>query len=139
MSNNLTPEQIDQALSRLAGRFEQWRGTRTSTRERIPESLWAEAVSLTEVVSINRIARRCRLSPGDLKKHCDAHRSAVMIPTSVPAPAFVELPPPGVWSPPSDEPMLVELERPDGSRMRLRYRHTPPPLESLVEAFLGAQ
>lgn len=138
MPSNPTLE-LDQTLSRLAGRFDHWRRTRTRPQERIPEALWAEAVSLAQSLPIGRIARRCRLSPTDLKKHCDARSSAVTIPTPTPEPAFVELPPPGVWSIPGDEPMLVELERPDGSRMRLRYRHTPPPLASLVEAFLGGQ
>lgn len=135
MSYDLTT-QAEQSLSRLAGRFEHWRRTRANAHERIPESLWAEAVSLTQTLPIGRVARRCRLSPTDLKKRCQADTAPMTVHAGSPEPAFVELPPPGMWSAPGDEPMLVELERADGARMRLRYRHTPPPLTSLVQAFL---
>ena len=135
MSHDLTT-QAEQSLSKLAGRFEHWRRTRTNTHERIPESLWAEAVSLTQTLPIGRVARRCRLSPTDLKKRCQASNVPTTIHSHSPEPAFVELPSPGVWATPGDEPVLVELERADGARMRLRYRHTPPPLASLVQAFL---
>jgi len=135
MSKNPTP-QIDEALSQLAGRFEHWRRSRTSRQERIPEALWAEAVALTQTLPVGRVARRCRLSPADLKARCHPHRPTL---STTPGPAFVELPVAGMCSAPSDELMWVELERPDGARMRLRYHHTPPPLAQLVSAFLEGQ
>jgi hypothetical protein len=135
MPKHLTPE-LDEALSQLAGRFAHWRRTRASRQERIPDALWAEAVALTQTLPVGRVARRCRLSPSDLKARCHTHPPAL---STLPSPAFVELPVAQMSPPPADERMLVELERPDGARMRLRYHHTPPPLSQLVSAFLEGQ
>lgn len=132
MSKTPTPE-IDASLSRLAGRFEHWRRTRTSRQERIPDALWAEAVALAQTLPVGRVARRCRLSPSDLRARCHTHPPTLSTPLS---PAFVELPVAQMSPPPAGELMLVELERPDGARMRLRYHHAPPPLAQLVSAFL---
>lgn len=46
--------------------FSEWRQTK-KRRDPIPETLWRAAVSLTEVHSVNEIARHLHLSHKDLK------------------------------------------------------------------------
>ena len=50
-----------------------------------------------------------------------------------PTPAFVEVPVP--WPGPVGGSTLIEVERPDGARLRLQYRDAPP-LATVLRAFL---
>jgi hypothetical protein len=125
----------EQALTELAERFEHWRRTRATPRERIPQTLWDQAVALSRVLPNSRVARRLRLSPTDLKQHRLAQQRSLPTESTEVTPQFVELTPslPGSALPGGTE---VEFERPDGAQMRIRYRQSPPPLAALVQAFL---
>jgi hypothetical protein len=70
------------------------------------------------------------LSSNDLKKHMAAQSPAT---PSTPA-GFVEVPPAPARSP--STPTEIELERPDGARLRLVCAETPLPLAAVVRAFL---
>ena len=49
--------QAEEHLSHVAQQFAQWRQSRPNPRgARIPESLWAEAIALAEVLPRNRLA-----------------------------------------------------------------------------------
>ncbi len=122
----------------VAEHFEQWRSTKKKG-EWIPERLWREAIGLLSDYSISEVGRTLRLSGTDLKrrqaeltqdKHsgrCDAEM------------AFVEIdhrlvdrsvrPSPGA--------LLVELERPDGVRLRIQGTKGVD-VPALVGRFLGA-
>src|SRR5262249_31046810 len=63
----------EHALTQLAARFEDWRHSRTSSSDPIPQPLWEQAVSLTTVLSISRVAQGIGVSWGTLKKRCTAH------------------------------------------------------------------
>lgn len=128
--------QAEQALSELAKRFEHWRQTRANAHERIPQPLWDEAVALSRVLSDWRIGKRLRLSQTELKKRRLAQSPTTAINVSDQPATFVELPAPSVGPAPLSAPILVEFERPDGARLRLRYDQAPP-LTPLMQAFLA--
>jgi len=134
MTDNLIA-QADQALSQLAERFEHWRQTRATAYERIPPPLWDEAIALSRVLPDSRVTKRLRLSQTDLKKRRLAQSPSPAIQTDAQAPTFIELPASGAGSVSANAPMLVEFERPDGARLRLRYDQALP-LPVLMQAFL---
>src|SRR5262245_6987701 len=97
-----TPAQAEHHLTQVADRFDHWRQTRTTPAEPIPPTLWEQAIALTALVPITRVARRLHVSGGELKKRCAAHHEGLAAPTALPpileAPAsaaavsFVEVP-----------------------------------------------
>ena len=129
--------QAEPALADLAEQFEQWRRTRATAQERIPQPLWDQAVVLTTVLPCSQVAKRLRLSPTDLKKQCLARQGSRVTETSPPHPGFIEVMAHGVGAAAST-PTLIEVERPDGARLRLHYRTAPPPLATVLRAFLEA-
>jgi hypothetical protein len=122
-------------LAQLASEFDYWRQHRTTRAERIPPTLWKQAVALTTVLSFSRVARDIRVSGSDLRKQCAAARS---IATDEPAPSplhFVEVPPVAGWPLPASG-TTIELQRPDGTRLRMVTHEAAPPLATLVRTFL---
>src|SRR5512144_361831 len=124
------------ALAALAEQFAHWRQRRATAQERIPPPLWEQAVELTGVLPRCQAAKRLRLSPTDLRKRCLAP-SARGAPAA-PPPAFVEVR--GVGSAPAAPvgATVIETERPDGVRLRLRYPDSPPSLTAVLQAFLAS-
>ena len=51
------------ALADLAEQFEQWRRTRATAQERIPQPLWDQTVVLTTILPCSQVAKRLRLNP----------------------------------------------------------------------------
>lgn len=130
-----TPLHTDHQLDQLAGQFEHWRQTRSHPAERIPTRLWKQAAALARVLPYSRVAQHVRVSPSALKKHMATPR------TSKPAasPRFVEVPPLPAGSS-ATQVMEMELERPDGARLRVRCPESTSSVTALVRAFLeGAQ
>ena len=125
----------EQGLIELTERFEHWRRNRSNTHERIPATLWDQAVALSEVLSIRRVTKTLRLSATDLKKRRQAYRGGPLAATGGATP-FIELTAPGlVGSSAADGPQ-VELERPDGLRLRIRYGAGAAALGEVVRAFV---
>lgn len=106
-------------LSEVRRRIELWRQTRRC-RTAMPEELWQAAAGVARVVGLNATARALRLDYYCLKQRLEKCSSR-----SGKSPSFVEVQVPP--APPVVE-FLVELERPDGGRMRARL----PTLESLT-------
>ena len=126
-----TPLHTDHQLDQLAGQFEHWRRTRSHPSERIPQRLWKQAAALARVLPYSRVAQHVRVSPSDLKKHmATPNDSKPAIP-----PRFVEVPPTPAWSS-ATQAMEIELERPDGARLRLRCPPSPSPVAAWVRAFV---
>ena len=123
----------DEGLAALAQQFEHWRSTRAGRGERIPASLWAQAVTQCQRVALSRVAKVLRLSPSELKRRRDeATQSLVRSAPDAAGPGgFVEvqvpLPGPG---------MEVEVHRRDGARLRFRCPDSAP-MTALLHAFLG--
>ena len=124
--------QAEAALADLAAQFERWRQTRATAQERIPPILWERAVALAAVLPCAQVARRLRLRSTDLRKRSLAAPAAVATEVAVPIPDFVEVPVPGPATPGIT---LIEVERPDGARLRVQYRDAPP-LAAVLRAFL---
>jgi hypothetical protein len=129
-----TPSHPDHQLDQLAGQFEHWRQTRSHPSERIPHHLWEQAAALARVLPYSRVAQHVRVSPSDLKKHMATPHDSKPV-TSPPSPRFVEVPPTPAWSS-ATQVMEMELERPDGTRLRLRCPESTSSVTALVRAFV---
>ena len=121
----------DHQLDQLAGQFEHWRRTRSHPAERIPTRLWKQAAALARVLPYSRVAQHVRVSPSDLKKHMATPHDA----KPATSPRFVEVPPPPAGSS-TPQAMDIELERPDGARLRLRCSEFASSVVALVQTFL---
>ena len=86
----IPPTHAQQQLTHVADRFDEWRQTRTTRAEPIPQHLWEQAIALTTMFPITRVATRLRVSGGELKKRCAAHHAAQPAPAST-ALRFVEV------------------------------------------------
>ena len=95
-----TPTQAEHQLTHVADRFDAWRQTRTTRTEPIPQYLWEQAIALTAIFPMTHVARRLRVSGGELKKRCAASHAARSAPTST-ALGFVEVTATPVWPPPT--------------------------------------
>ena len=60
--------ELSETAGELRGRIAEWRGTRGTSAERMPERLWAEAARLARVYGGSRVARALRLDYGALKR-----------------------------------------------------------------------
>ena len=129
------PAQAEHQLTQVADRFDHWRQTRTTPAEPIPHDLWEQAIALTALVPLTHVARRLRVSGGELKKHCAAHHTAQSTPAVPAALSFVAVPTTPAWPLPTSS-IEIELHRPDGTRLRLAGPETQLPLLAVVRAFL---
>jgi len=127
-------QQVETALAELAEQFEDWRRSRTTGQERIPPRLWDQAVALSTVLPCSRVARRLRVRSTDLRKRALVKPAPGATEGTGPTPAFVEVPAPWV-EPAASGVALIEVERPDGARLRVQYRDAPP-LAAVLGAFL---
>ena len=127
--------QAEPALADLAEQFEQWRRTRATVQERIPPPLWDQAVVLTTMLPCSQVAKRLRLSPTDLKKRCLVRQGSVVAETASPHPGFIEVTAHRLDAAAAPSATLIEVERPDGARLRLQYQEAPP-LVAVWRAFL---
>jgi hypothetical protein len=127
--------QAEQTLAELAEQFTRWRQQRAHRHERIPTPLWDQAVALTQVLPNGRVAKALRLSATDLKQRCRARQTTLAVATPESDPRFVALTPDaGAW--PLASGTQVDLERPDGLRLRIRYAPGPTDLGEVVRAFV---
>ena len=54
----LPPAHAEDTLKDLAQQFARWRASRTTPRGRIPQPLWAQAVALSHVLPLARVAKQ---------------------------------------------------------------------------------
>jgi hypothetical protein len=102
---------------------------------RIPDPLWAEALRLVQVLPLTRVAQQLGLKPHALKRR-QAERGRAVVPSSPPpSPRFVEVTT-GAWCPATAE---VEVQRPDGARLRILYRDPAPVLTPLLQTFMESR
>lgn len=130
--------QAEPALADLAEQFDQWRRSRATAQERIPQPLWDQAVVLTTVLARSQVAKRLHLSPTDLKRQCLARQGSLGVEVTSPGPGFIEMTPPAFGTAAAPSATLIEVERPDGARLRLQYRDSAPSLAAVLGAFLGS-
>jgi hypothetical protein len=130
----ITPAQAEHQLTRVADRFADWRQSRTTPTEPIPHHLWEYAIALTALFSIARVATRLGISGQELQQRCAAQHPAPTV-ASPPPLGFVEVPAVPTWPVPATS-IEIELQRPDGTRMRMHTHESQIPLTALVRAFL---
>lgn len=128
----------EQRLGELAERFKQWRATKTRRAEPIPESLWAEALELSELLPRRQVSRTLRLSDHDLQKR---QGQGVAVPRQLMSETktlhFVELNEAVLPHEPNPSTRAeMTFERPDGARLQLRYSGAVAELSPLVHSFL---
>lgn len=130
----IPPAHAEHQLTHVADRFDEWRQTRTTRTEPIPQYLWEQAIALTAIFPMTRVATRLRVSGGELKRRCAASHAARSAPASTTL-GFVEVTATPVWSRPA-EGTEIELHRADGTRLRIHSHAPQPPLVALVRTFL---
>jgi len=123
-------------LQEVAEHFQQWRNMK-QPGERIPDHLWREAISLVGANGVTQVTRTLRLSSTDFNKRRRLIKAGQRQPDAEGGTAFVEINPKLMDR--ALEPAAagwLELERPDG--LRLRIQPTPgADLLALVERFMG--
>ena len=126
----LPSAQVEEQLHHVTQQFAQWRHNRTTPRSRIPKPLWAQAIALTHQLPLARVAKQLGLTPQTLKRRRD-ETGVISVPPPY-APHFVEVPAPA-WRRPTAE---VEVQRADGTRLRITYSDAAPALVPLLQTFL---
>jgi hypothetical protein len=127
--------QAEPALADLAKQVEHWRQTHPATLEPLPAPFWEQAVVLATWLPRSQVAERLHLSLIELQERCLAQQEARLAEAASPHPGFVEVTPAGFETPAVLHGAVIEVERPDGARLRLQYRDAPP-LATLLRAFL---
>jgi hypothetical protein len=123
-------------LAELMDRFDHWRQSRTTRGEPIPDSLWEQAVSLTRLLPLSRVAKRLRLNRQELKKRCGQHQPQQPdTPDRLSVPDFIEVKPEPTWL---SAGIDIHLERPDGTRLHIHFHEPEPPLVAVIQTFLEA-
>ena len=126
-----TPLHTDHQLDQLACQCAHWRRPRSPPAERLPKRLWKQAATLARVLPSRRVAPHVRVSPSELKKPMATPRDS----QPAPSPRCVAVPPTLAGSP-ATQVMEMELERPDGARLRWRCSESTSSVTAWVQAFL---
>ena len=125
-------------LETVAEHFEQWRRNKKKG-ERISEQLWSEAIGLVGRYGVSQVTRTLRLSGTDLNKRRGIIAGGRHRGGSGGKTAFVELNPGLVDQAlaPQATAAWMELERPDGLRLRIQPTGGADML-ALIDRFMGA-
>ena len=131
------PNKSPLTLEVVAEHFAQWRSNKKKG-ERIPEPLWSEAIDLVGRYGVSQVTRTLRLSGTDLNKRRGIVGTGQRRSKNTTA-AFVEIEPAVVEraaGPSASAAAWMELERPDGFRLRIRPTDGADML-ALMDRFLG--
>ena len=125
-------------LKEVAEHFKQWRSVKKKG-ERIPDHLWSEAVGLIGTYGISQVTGTLHLSGTDLNKRRGINGTGRRRRGSGGETAFVEIDRTLVDQAMGPEATAVwmELERPDGQRLRIQSTQGVDML-ALAERFMGA-
>ena len=133
----ISPSPAEAQLAELLEHFDHWRQHRTQRGEPIPDWLWEQAISLTRLLPLARVAKRLRLNRQELKKRSGQRRQAESAPpTALAVPDFIEVKPEPTWIAAGID---IHLERPDGTRLHIHYHEPQPPLVAVIQSFLEAR
>ena len=125
-------------LEEVAEHFAQWRSHKKKG-DRIPEPLWCEAIELLCDYPITRVVRTLRLSATDLKKRQLELSDTKSLQETGSALGFVEVDSSLIGQALSSvaTPVVIELHRPDGLRLRVESASGADVL-ALAERFMGS-
>lgn len=119
-------------LRRGAERFVQWRQSR-ALGERIPETLWNDAVELAGRYGVSRTATALTVDYRELQKRV-GRQPVGDTPATPTSTAFVELPALATGE------CIIELEKASGSKMRVQLKGSQwPDLVALGRSFWDAR
>src|SRR3954454_2171244 len=117
------PAALADDLSRTRALFEQWRATRSSLHEKIPDELWQAVVALRDRYPASQLCRELHLSAGALRarlREAEAQLFATATPEFVPLPLeALGLPVANRTATPAEAPIRLVWERADGTRLQL--------------------
>jgi hypothetical protein len=129
---SVVPTQADEQLHAVAEQLTQWRQRRANVRgSRIPAALWHEILQVAEVFSVPHVAHILRLKPQAVKRR----RGETTAPAATGARQFVEV----TSAAGPAGPVAVEVQRPDGARLRITYSESAPALAPLLQTFLAGR
>ncbi len=131
-----TVSQAEQALAHVAERFSHWRQNRASIRARIPAPLWEQAVALSQALPNGQVAKALGLSATDLKNRRLIQQATPPVQVSGADPSFIDVTPTEVGWHSGPSGVRMELERPDGVRMRIHCDVGSAGLGAAVRAFV---
>jgi hypothetical protein len=117
---NITLPTLRHPLEVVRDQFETWR-KRRPCRGRIPEALWQAAVGLCKEHSIFEVSRALRLNYNGLKNRVSKAMDAGLAVGQGPELGFVRL---DLGAPIASSECLVEMEAPNGAKMRMSFRGT---------------
>jgi hypothetical protein len=120
-SSLITPPTVKPALEVVRHQFEAWRKQRRC-RGRIPEALWEAAVGLCREHSICEVSQSLRLNYNGLKNRTPKARDMGLVVGKGSDLGFVKL---DLGAPIVPPECLVEMEAPNGARMRISFRGSP--------------
>ncbi len=122
------------AALEVQARFEHWRNSRAK-RGKIPDELWSAAAKLTELYSVNQIAKLMRLNASDLSKKSSSVSSPIKKSNPESPLSFIEFP---KISNGNFGPCEIEVKRSDGSEMQIRLSSASiNDLPALIQAFVS--
>jgi hypothetical protein len=124
-------------LEQVAHLFAHWRHTRAHRGVHIPPRLWQQAVALTTRLPLLLVAKRLGVKSTTLKHHCAGPHEGPMPETSLTARGFVDVTPAPPWMVPTPA-TEVELQRADGTRLRMTWHAPQFPVAALIRTFLEA-
>lgn len=126
----MAKKELPENVERVREQFEEWRG-RKRGRERIPERLWSAAASAARSHGVHAVSRALRVEHSKLRQRVEKTGPR----GGVAASSFIELD----VEPAAGVGCIVELEKSNGSRMRICVRDgAAVDWSRMKEAFLGA-
>jgi hypothetical protein len=109
---------VEPTLELIRNQFETWR-RRRRCRSPIPESLWQAAVRLCRAHSICEVSRTLRLNFNDLKDRVVKARDTSVAVKPHPDLTLIKV---GLGMPIGSSECIVEMEAPNGARMRMSLK-----------------
>ena len=127
---NTQQSQAHEKLAALAQQFDQWRQTRSSLNEKIPERLLEQALALAEThPNKSVVLKKLRINHTQLKRHQQSTMSGAVQHAPV---EFVQLP---AQPRPLANTPVVQLTRQDGHKMTISELNREQ-LSQLVSGFM---
>ena len=118
---HITLPAIRPSLENVRHQFGTWR-KRRRCRSRIPECLWQAAVGLCREHSIHEVSQALQLNYNGLKNRVTRAKEKSPAVGQGPDFGFVRL---DLEAPMSPSECLVEMEAPNGSKMRMSFKGVP--------------
>ena len=117
-TNLINTPSVKPTLEVVHNEFEAWRKKRSS-RGRIPEVLWQEAIGLCTDHSVREVSRTLRLNYNGLKNRVAKARDTSLAAVQRADLGFVKL---DLGLPVTPSECLVEMEAPNGAKIRMSFK-----------------